>query len=46
MSIPDKAVVAVHRAICEDSLEECIEWDGRCVQAIEAAAPYMMESTK
>jgi len=42
MNLLDKAIEAVHRAICEDSYEECLEWSGRCVKAIEAAAPYIL----
>ena len=41
MSIPDEAIEAAHRAICEDSYGECAEWHGKCVKAVEAAAPYV-----
>ena len=33
---------AAHSAICEDNLDDCLEWRGRCVKAVEAAAPHMM----
>ncbi|MHD0300143.1 hypothetical protein RCF19_30005 [Rhodococcus qingshengii] len=32
----DKRTAAVHAAICDDSPNECIEWGGKCVRAIEA----------
>lgn len=40
--IPDAAVEAAHRAICEDDLDDCLDWRGRCVKAAEAAAPHLM----
>jgi hypothetical protein len=40
--IPEAAVEAAHAAICEDSLNDCLEWHGRCVKAVEAAAPHML----
>ena len=33
----DDVTIAVHAAICEDSPEECVEWRGACVKAVEAA---------
>ena len=33
----DDVTVAVHVALCEDSPEECVEWRGACVKAVEAA---------
>lgn len=42
MSDSQDAVEAVHRAICEYDLDECLEWRGKCVKAVEAAAPYML----
>lgn len=44
MNISDEAVEAAHRAICEDDLDECLEWRGKCVKALEAAAPHMIAS--
>lgn len=42
MNISDEAVEAAHRAICDDGLDECLEWRGKCVKAVEAAAPYLI----
>lgn len=42
MNIPKEAVEATHAAICEQNLEDCLEWRGRCVKAVEAAAPHML----
>lgn len=41
--IPQEAVQAAHSAICEQNLDDCLDpdWRGRCVKAVEAAAPYM-----
>jgi hypothetical protein len=39
--IPEAAVEAAHAVICEDSLDDCLEWRGRCVKAVEAAAPFI-----
>jgi hypothetical protein len=33
----DDVTIAVHAAICEDSPEDCVEWRGACVKAVEAA---------
>jgi len=40
--IHDKAVQAAHAAICEQNIDDCLdpEWRGKCVKAVEAAAPY------
>ena len=32
----DKRIEAVHAAICDDSPNECIEWGGNCVRAVDA----------
>lgn len=42
--IPEKAVQAAHAAICEQNIDDCLDpdWRGKCVKAVEAAAPYMM----
>lgn len=42
MNIPAEAVEAAHRAICKDTYEECQEWRGKCVKAVEAAAPHIL----
>lgn len=45
MNIPDEAVEAVqaaHGAICEQNFDDCLEWRGKCVKAVEAAAPLLM----
>jgi len=41
--IPDKAVEAIHAAICEESLEDHMDpvWPGRCVKAVQAAYPHI-----
>ena len=41
--IPAEAVEAVHAAICEQNLDDCLDpdWRGKCVKAVEAAAPYL-----
>ena len=41
--IPKEAIEAAHAAICEESLKDCLDpdWRGKCVRAIEAAAPYL-----
>lgn len=40
--IPHEAVQAAHAAICEQNFDDCLEWRGRCVKAVEAAAPHML----
>ena len=42
--IPRKAIEAIHAAICEESLEDHMDpaWPGRCVKAVQAAAPHLM----
>jgi hypothetical protein len=42
--LPAEAVQAVHSVICDESLEDHLdpEWPGRCVKAVEAAAPHLM----
>jgi hypothetical protein len=42
MNISEEAVQAAHAAICEQNFDDCLEWRGRCVKAVEAAAPYML----
>ena len=44
--IPDEAVVAAHAAICEENLDDCLEWRGKCVKAVEAAAPFIRSDAK
>ena len=39
--IIEQAALAAHRRICEDSWEDCLEWDGKCVRAVEEAAPLI-----
>jgi hypothetical protein len=41
--IPDEAVQAAHAAICEQNIDDCLDpnWRGKCVKAVEAAAPYL-----
>jgi CO dehydrogenase/acetyl-CoA synthase delta subunit len=34
--IQERLILEAHRAICEDSYEECVEWRGRCVKSFEA----------
>ena len=43
MNARDKAVEAVHRRICEESLSEHMDpkWPGKCVKAVQAAAPHL-----
>jgi len=43
MNARDKAVEAVHSRICEESLSEHMDpmWPGRCVKAVQAAAPHL-----
>ncbi|MDQ0241206.1 hypothetical protein [Arthrobacter bambusae] len=36
-----EVVEAAHAAICEDSLADCLEWGGRCVKSVKAAAPFL-----
>lgn len=42
--IPVAAVQAAHAAICEQRLDDCLDpgWRGKCVKAVEAAAPHML----
>jgi hypothetical protein len=44
MVIPEKAIQAAHAAICEQNIEDCLDpdWRGKCVKAVEAAAPHML----
>lgn len=42
MNIPYNAVQAAHAAICEQNFDDCLEWRGKCVKAVEAAAPHLM----
>lgn len=41
--IPAKAIQAAHAAICEQNIDDCLDpaWRGKCVKAVEAAAPHM-----
>lgn len=41
-----EAVEAVHSLICEESLEDHMDpqWPGRCVKAVQAAAPALMRA--
>ena len=41
--IPAKAIQAAHAAVCEQSLDDCLDpdWRGKCVKAVEAAAPHI-----
>lgn len=41
--IAQEAIEAVHAAICEESLADHLDpmWRGRCVKAVEAAAPFL-----
>lgn len=41
--ISEEAVQAAHAAICEQNFDDCLEWRGRCVKAVEAAAPRIAE---
>jgi len=43
VNVPTGAVQAAHAAICEQNLDDCMDpdWRGKCVKAVEAAAPYM-----
>ena len=43
--IPDEAVRAAHAAICEQNIDDCLDpdWRGKCVKAVEAAAPYLLQ---
>lgn len=45
MNTMDSATLAAHAAICEDSPEDCLEWEGRCIKAVEAAAPHIIAAT-
>lgn len=42
--IPEKAIQAAHAAICEQNLDDCLDpgWRGKCVKAVEAAAPIIL----
>jgi hypothetical protein len=43
VNVPVEAVKAAHSAICEQNLDDCLDpdWRGKCVKAVEAAAPYL-----
>lgn len=45
VNVPAEAVQAAHAAICEQNLDDCLDpdWRGKCVKALEAAAPHMLE---
>ena len=42
--IPARAIQAAHAEICEQNIDDCLDhdWRGKCVKAVEAAAPYML----
>lgn len=40
----DDVTIAIHVALCEDSPNECIEWRGACVKAVEAARKALLGS--
>jgi hypothetical protein len=46
MTITEEAVQAAHSAICEENLDDCLEWRGKCVKAVEAAAPLIRADAK
>jgi hypothetical protein len=43
MNIPMEAVRAAHSVICEQNIDDCLDpdWRGKCVKAVEAAAPFL-----
>lgn len=41
MTISNEAMQAAHAAICEENFDDCLEWRGKCVKAVEAAAPII-----
>ena len=43
MNAREKAIEAVHSRICDESLSEHMDpmWPGRCVKAVQAAAPHL-----
>lgn len=47
-AIPEKAIQAAHAAVCEQSLDDCLDpdWRGKCVKAVEAAAPHIKSSDR
>lgn len=42
----NNAIEAIHAAICEDSLDECIEYRGQCVKAAEAGSEFIAAQAK
>lgn len=39
----DAIILAIHNAICEDSLSECKEYNGLCIDAAGAAIALIKE---
>ena len=45
MNVPMEAVRAAHSVICEQNIDDCLDpdWRGKCVKAVEAAAPFLID---
>jgi hypothetical protein len=44
--IEAKAILEAHKAICEDSVNECLEYYGKCIRAVEAIATHLTITKK
>jgi len=44
--IQTMAIEQAHMAICEDSYEDCLEWRGRCVKAVNRITEKLTITTK
>lgn len=44
--IEAKAILEAHKAICETNVNECLEYYGNCIKAVEAIATHLTITTK
>jgi hypothetical protein len=45
-SAEGRAILEAHKAICEDSVNDCLEYYGNCIKAVEAIATHLTITTK
>ena len=45
-SAEGRAILEAHKAICEDSVSDCLEYYGNCIKAVEAIATHLTITKK
>jgi len=41
-----RAILEAHKAICEDSVNDCLEYYGNCIKAVKAIATRLTITAK